>query len=184
MLLTFHLLIKQNSTLFVGSYQAVECFLANVQPVHPLEGGQWNHNSINKFEEITHGKFVIQKFNEMNGGAKLPNFVLICMLNVLEKVFHTNVYLNNVPMEAPVDSKIMKKEFEFVFISVAKWKKLLAKTVKTRERFRGIETSTTESSTIPGLELYDTIDGKFILNYHLITNELFHYNSEIGWVFK
>lgn len=55
-------------------------------------------------------------------------------------------------------------------ISVAKWKKLTAKTVKTRERFRGYDASPRESSTIPGIELYDTIDGiisrKFL---HLFT---------------
>lgn len=38
------------------SYQAIECFLANIQPVHPVEGIQWNHQAINKFEELTHGK--------------------------------------------------------------------------------------------------------------------------------
>lgn len=61
-------------------------------------------------------------------------------------------------------------------ISVAKWNKLIAKTVKTRERYRGIETSTSESSTIPGLELYDTIDGKFVSNNYSMykpTNKLF-----------
>ncbi|XP_055299658.1 tudor and KH domain-containing protein homolog isoform X2 [Sitodiplosis mosellana] len=76
-------------------YQAIECFLANVQPVHPVEGTQWNHEAINKFEELTH---------------------------------------------------------------VAKWKKLNAKTVKTRERFRTYDANQRESSTIPGIELYDIID--------------------------
>lgn len=61
-------------------------------------------------------------------------------------------------------------------ISVAKWKKLIAKTVKTRERFRGIETSTSESSTIPGLELYDTIDGKLIQFKQLVNNKQTFYN--------
>lgn len=46
-------------------------------------------------------------------------------------------------------------------ISVAKWKKLIAKTVKTRERFRGYDTNQRESSTIPGIELYDIIDGNW-----------------------
>lgn len=47
-----------------------------------------------------------------------------------------------------------------VLISVAKWKKLTAKTVKTRERFKGYDTNSSESSTIPGIELYDVVDGK------------------------
>lgn len=50
-------------------------------------------------------------------------------------------------------------------ISVAKWKKLTAKTVKTRERFRGYDANQKESSTIPGIELYDIIDGTvFFIN--------------------
>lgn len=44
-------------------------------------------------------------------------------------------------------------------ILVAKWKKLIAKTVKTRERCRGYDSNQRESSTIPGIELYDIIDG-------------------------
>lgn len=67
-------------------------------------------------------------------------------------------------------------------ISVAKWKKLIAKTVKTRERFRGIETSTSESSTIPGLELYDTIDGKFLHSKQLFNNKQTFYDyPKLAW---
>lgn len=119
------------------SYQAVECFLANVQPVHPLEDGQWNHNAVNKFEEITNGKYTIRSFT-MSLNSAVEN-VKTCL--------------------------------EFM-VSVAKWKKLIAKTVKTRERFRGYDTNTSESSTIPGIELYDVIDGKFIFKSKHSANKL------------
>lgn len=58
----------------------------------------------------------------------------------------------------------------FVFVLVAKWKKLTAKTVKTRERFKGYDTTSSESSTIPGIELYDVVDGKRFL----LSNEKKH----------
>lgn len=57
-----------------------------------------------------------------------------------------------------------KHEHKYDFIvTVAQWKKLTAKTIKTRERFRSYELNSQESSTIPGIELYDIIDGNLIL---------------------
>lgn len=44
--------------------------------------------------------------------------------------------------------------------SVAKWKQLTAKIVTTKERFRGADMSQREGSPVPGIELYDTIEGK------------------------
>lgn len=79
-------------------------------------------------------------------------------------------FLNVLPID--VLCECVNNHFQFYVVSiipVAKWKKLSAKTVKTRERFRGLETSTSESSTIPGLELYDNIDGKFVSNSHSTT---------------
>lgn len=99
--------------------------MANVQPVHPVEGTQWNHEAINKFEELTHGK-------------KKKTFSIV---SFIELIFFMNCV-----------------------ISVAKWKKLTAKTVKTRERFRGYDANQKESSTIPGIELYDIIDGTVFFN--------------------
>lgn len=42
------------------SYQAVECYLANVQPMYP-EDGKWDHKSIGRFEELTHGNCINKK---------------------------------------------------------------------------------------------------------------------------
>lgn len=37
-------------------FQAIECFLANVQPVNTTSKlDEWNEKTIEKFEELTHG---------------------------------------------------------------------------------------------------------------------------------
>ena len=125
-------------------YQAIECFLANVQPVHPVEGTQWNHEAINKFEELTHGMSPLK--------TKTFRFVYW-----LQKLFlHWVIIIST----------------NYV-VSVAKWKKLIAKTVKIRERFRGYDASLRESSTIPGIDLYDIIDGNALfLPIHTFLSEL------------
>lgn len=64
--------------------------------------------------------------------------------------------------------KVISNLLDYILISVAKWKKLTAKTVKTRERFRGYETNPRESSTIPGIELFDIIDGELPSAEHFI----------------
>lgn len=43
--------------------------------------------------------------------------------------------------------------------SVAKWKQLTAKIVTTKERFRGADMAQREGSPVPGIELYDTVEG-------------------------
>lgn len=71
----------------------------------------------------------------------------------------------------------------YYVVPVAKWKKLIAKTVKTRERFRGYDASLRESSTIPGIELYDIIDGKVLflpIDTLLWAGPLFYHND---WLF-
>lgn len=45
---------------------------------------------------------------------------------------------------------------------MAKWKQLTAKIVTTKERFRGADMSQREGSPVPGIELYDTVEGKLI----------------------
>lgn len=47
----------------------------------------------------------------------------------------------------------------FFSFAVAKWKQLTAKIVTTKERFRDAGMSQREGSPVPGIELYDTIDG-------------------------
>lgn len=44
---------------------------------------------------------------------------------------------------------------------MAKWKQLTAKIVTTKERFRGADMSQREGSPVPGIELYDTVEGIF-----------------------
>lgn len=48
---------------------------------------------------------------------------------------------------------------------MAKWKQLTAKIVTTKERFKDAEQSQREGSPVPGIELYDFVEGKFSLNY-------------------
>lgn len=50
--------------------------------------------------------------------------------------------------------------FTFLVSLVAKWKKLTAKIVTTKERYRGGDPTQREGSPIPGIELYDFVDGK------------------------
>lgn len=45
---------------------------------------------------------------------------------------------------------------------MAKWKKLIAKIVTTKERFKAGDPNQSDSSPIPGIELYDIVDGKSI----------------------
>lgn len=46
-------------------------------------------------------------------------------------------------------------------IPVAQWKKLIAKVVTTKERFKVGDPDEHDASPIPGIELYDIIDGGF-----------------------
>lgn len=53
------------------------------------------------------------------------------------------------------------KSFNSLHFLVAKWKKLIAKIVTTRERLRnGGDVNQVVGSPIPGIELYDIVEGK------------------------
>lgn len=56
--------------------------------------------------------------------------------------------------------RIRNNCFFFCWVSVAKWKQLNAKIVTTKERFRGADLAQREGSPVPGIELYDTVEGK------------------------
>lgn len=43
---------------FIGfRHQAIECFLAKIQPTYPVDDGQWNPDAVDRFESLTHGKY-------------------------------------------------------------------------------------------------------------------------------
>lgn len=45
--------------------------------------------------------------------------------------------------------------------AVARWQKLIAKIVTTKERIKCSNPGQREGSPIPGIELYELVDGKF-----------------------
>lgn len=80
-------------------FQAIECYLAHVQPIVSEHPEIWDEPAIQRFEELTH---------------------------------------------------------------VAQWKKMLSRTVTYKERTQGDTRIRREGSPVPGIELYDSCDGKRI----------------------
>lgn len=54
----FILSLEFNALLcFCCSFQAIECFLANVKSTKEDEVDVWQPEAISRFEEVTHGRF-------------------------------------------------------------------------------------------------------------------------------